>query len=273
MRQFPRLASYPPRRPAGVPSSTPCGRKSGSCPQCRQRHAFTLVELLVVLSLMMLMMGFVVPSISGILSAQSVSTALDRVSAMIDLARAEAVAKNTYVWVGLQNAPSGNGGNVQLKLAAVRSLDGTPNLMANGLVNYTSIAAPLSFDGAILASYPTGISTALFSKIATHIDVDNTGTFDMGSVPAAASSESFTVGQKNFANNSSTGLDKGGIILFTPQGQAMLWRAVPNAVAPYASQIIIGVCGIHGATPVQNDPRSGVLLLRGGSGQVSILRL
>lgn len=231
------------------------------------RYAFTLVEMLSVITVMGILMGVVAPALPGILSGRGVSATLDRVSGMVDFARAEAVAKNTYVWLGLQNAaPDGNEG---LQVGAVRSLDGTPNLKVNGVVNYASIAAPTLAPGAVLASYPTGVSTDLATKLSKQITVDKKATFDLGAslTPSNPSTSIpiFTMGNKTFT---------GPVILFTPQGQALLFTGTtPSAVTPYTSQIVIGVCGVHGTTPVQNDPRSGVLLLHGGTGQVSTLRL
>ena len=63
--------------------------------------AFSLVELLFVIAILILILSFLVPSISGIKNAGDLSSATYVISDVLAGARASAIAQNTYVWVGL----------------------------------------------------------------------------------------------------------------------------------------------------------------------------
>jgi len=97
-----------------------------------QRSAFTLVELLVVISIIGVLTMLVIPSITSIKGGGDVTKAAYDVSGALENARSFAIANNTYVWVGFYEedgskastnpATSGTG---RVVISTVASKDGT----------------------------------------------------------------------------------------------------------------------------------------------------
>lgn len=82
-----------------------------------------MVELLVVMAVMAVMATLAVTGFNSIVQAHTVSRGVYEVAGLLELARSQAVARQTYVWVGFQSA-TGRGGP-ELQMAAVYSVDGT----------------------------------------------------------------------------------------------------------------------------------------------------
>lgn len=89
-----------------MPFSTP--HDSRALPRCATR-AFTLVELLVVITLIAIMATFVVPAFNQIQSAEGLSRAGQILGDQIILARQEAMTKNRKVEVRLVEMPEASG--------------------------------------------------------------------------------------------------------------------------------------------------------------------
>jgi len=62
--------------------------------------AFTLVELLVVIGIIIVITAFVVPVLTSIKSGGDVTSAAHTIKGVLEHARAYAMANHTYVWVG-----------------------------------------------------------------------------------------------------------------------------------------------------------------------------
>lgn len=90
-------------------------------------RGFSLIELLVVVAII----GLAVPAFNSIGQARGVSDAAYQVSGAIELARSEAISRQTYVWLGFQEQT--NSGNRDLRVGIVYSRDGTPNTNTNNL--------------------------------------------------------------------------------------------------------------------------------------------
>ena len=99
----------------------------------RERSAFTLLELLVVIGIIALLMVLVVPAFTNIKSAGDVTSAAYTVKGVLDTARTYAKANNTYTWVGfyeenVSNPASPNSDTPKvgrLIMSIVASKDGT----------------------------------------------------------------------------------------------------------------------------------------------------
>ena len=103
-------------------------------PRIRSR-AFTLIELMVVIGLIVLLTSLLAPAFSNWKGAGDLTTAAEAIAGTLARARTCAMANNTYTWVGFyeeaasstsaSNATPPYPGKGRLLLAIVRSLDGT----------------------------------------------------------------------------------------------------------------------------------------------------
>ena len=69
-------------------------------PLLRRAWAFTLVELLVVMTIIILLIGLLTPALTPLKNSQDVTTAAYNLSGVLETARTYAMANHTYVWIG-----------------------------------------------------------------------------------------------------------------------------------------------------------------------------
>lgn len=93
--------------------------------------AFTLIEMLIVVALIAILSALAVPAVSSFSQSRGVEESAYQVAAAVEMARGEAVARQTYVWLAFQ--PQTNSGNLDLRLGMVASRDGTTNLATSNL--------------------------------------------------------------------------------------------------------------------------------------------
>ena len=102
-------------------------------------YGFTLVEMLVVIGLMAVMMTLILPAVSSLKGNTDVTKAVYDIKGILDQARAYAIAKNTFVWVGLTEGDAsvsssqtpqvatGSAPYGRVAIAVLASRDGTRN--------------------------------------------------------------------------------------------------------------------------------------------------
>ncbi len=75
-----------------------------ACPSHGEnRRAFSLVELMVVMAIMAIVIGLTGPALTALLGSNGISAGASGLAEQLDRARAYAVARQTYVYVGLGN--------------------------------------------------------------------------------------------------------------------------------------------------------------------------
>jgi prepilin-type N-terminal cleavage/methylation domain-containing protein len=109
---------------SGKLSASPLLNSPASAPIRRRTPAFTLIELMVVISIIAVMMALLMPVFNNISGSSGITRATNDVAGMLELARAEAMATRTYVYIGFANATNTDG-NSELRIGAVMSLDGS----------------------------------------------------------------------------------------------------------------------------------------------------
>lgn len=96
-----------------------------------QRRAFSLLELLTVMAIIGILAAAVVPAVGSLSGARGFGNAVSRFTQVLDEARAYAVSKRTYVYLGIGEfsaiAPETQGlpGTGRVALFTVASRDGT----------------------------------------------------------------------------------------------------------------------------------------------------
>ncbi len=223
------------------------------------RSAFTLVEILAVISIIVLLFALVIPAFSGLVKTKGVSRAVSDVSEMIDLARSEAMAKNTYVWLGF-NAGKSNDSDKLLAVVA-RSLDGTPNLATSNLRFVTKVQV----EDNILLSNVAGLTSnvkaqvqAYYTPSATQPEMSTFSTSpDKITIPVNGSTVNFI-----------------SLLTFTPQGEILATPTPSTATAPtpFTTQIMLGFRRTNGGQTIATDTDSSAILLYGGTGQIRVFR-
>ncbi|OJV02706.1 MAG: hypothetical protein BGO12_14835 [Verrucomicrobia bacterium 61-8] len=225
--------------------------------------AFSLVELLVVMAIMITIMGIAAPAFSGISRAGNVSSAAYEVASIIEDARSYAMARNTYVWVGLleENVTAttpGSAGKGRIVIGVVASKDGTMiyDLASPGQLPADRVA-PLSravkIDNMQLKTFPEGTG----------------GGADFDSRPPA--------------NDGGTWIESGGVsqtpfsmggyvfqkaIEFNPRGEAR----INNAGSALRPVVEIGLQPARGADVDSHESNLAAVQVSGVAGNVKIYR-
>ena len=92
---------------------------------------FTLIELLVVIALIAIVAGFAGPAFNSIGQSRGATESAYILTALVEQARAEAVGRNTHVWLGFRSVT--NFGNRDLHVALIGSVDGSSDTSSDNL--------------------------------------------------------------------------------------------------------------------------------------------
>jgi prepilin-type N-terminal cleavage/methylation domain-containing protein len=210
------------------------------------QSAFSLLELLVTIAIMTLLMVAAVPAFHAIAGAHAVTRATYDVMGILELARSEAVARQTYVWVGFDNDATDN----ELIAGAVYSRDGSgTNISSSNL-------APLS-----KAIHVRNVKLASWSELKAP-----TKALFIKQLPASAATNTAAIS----FNVSNVAFEK-RTITFTPRGEATLKCSVgpDDGFDPY---IDVGFQQAHGGV-AQPGADDAAVLIEGATGISKILQI
>ncbi len=96
--------------------------------------AFSLIELLAVVSIISVLSVAVAPAFSSLVGANGPTQAITETSGLLEQARQSAMRLSTWVWVGIADTTSLSDGEQQLTLVSVASRDGSDDLSAANLM-------------------------------------------------------------------------------------------------------------------------------------------
>lgn len=195
------------------------------CPSKCNDGAFSLIELLVVVAVIGVLGVLAIPAFNSIGAARGTVDAAYKIAEAIELARSEAVARRTYVWLGLQDSTSL--GDHNLRLGVVFSKDGSTNTTG---ANLQPLFRPLLLERVgLVKSADTGANTSRYkgaSALATNM---------LGA--------DISIDSLRFSNKT---------ITFTPTGEAMLVGS-PTASTGFDRQILIALRHFRGNTEVNDN--------------------
>ncbi len=195
--------------------------------------AFSLIELLVVMGVIVLLVALSAPTLVDIARGQGMRRAVSELSGVLEEARINAMATSTWTWVGFSERVTD--GSSELVVAVVASLDGSSNLAAN---NVRLAAKPIRLENV---------------KIVPNLTAWADGDTD----PLRNSTFSFT---ENVAGTPVT--FNGTVLGFSPRGEA----TVDPAVVP--SWIELGLRETRGTTEIPEKTAS--IRVSGFSGQQNV---
>lgn len=186
----------------------------------RSSSGFSLVELIVVIAIIGLLAALAMPTLSLMGQARGVSEAAYELASAVDLARSEAIARQTFVWLCMQ--PQINSGNLGLRVGMVYSKDGTTN----------TNAANLQPIGRALLIQRVGLA----NTADLHVAASLSSAIDLSGVSGGVS---FRIGQTNF--------DSKRTITFTPLGEVTT-NAAPSSASGFDPRLAVGLRQANGTT-------------------------
>ncbi len=218
------------------------------------RQAFSLVELLVVIAILAILAALSAPSVSSLIRSRATTRAVNEISALLELARNEAMTRQGYAWIGFDVATNAEG-NDELRAVVLSTADGVVDTTTKGTTVAISTARPntrtFRWENVKLvpASELGGIKDLAREASEPLVRQAKQG-FRLG--PAGTATTSFWT------------------ITFTPQGYALL-KGLPDIVTPYTKFIDIGLQPTRGGKNVET-PDQAALVLDGVNGHTEILR-
>jgi prepilin-type N-terminal cleavage/methylation domain-containing protein len=198
------------------------------------KSGFSLIELLVVMTIMSIMVFTAAAVLGAISNGQTASQVSYDLKAVLEQARTVAMAQNTYVWVGF--SPETNAqGNTGLEVMAVKGTTGQSSDLVNGLV--TPMITPSYYPNIMLSQTVsiTGMVTG-----ASSVDISNS---TIGSFTTNVGGTPHTFVQ---------------IIQFSPQSEVH----VQSTLTPW---ITLGLAPIHGKAS-----NAAALQIAGSTGTVNV---
>ena len=259
---------------------------------CRAVAAFTLVELLVVMLVIITLLGLTTPLIRGVLGGRNVSDGLDTVADYLTYARTQAMTQNTYTVVGFYQAR----GSDDLQIGGVISnkgmFDATQFAQNSPTYNpaYPPLGKTVHVPNVTFVTEP-GLSDAMKTKLGSSQGADGSSVTDgisNGSVvdclstnPNNASVFSFYSNKTTFGRGAANPAFSACVVVFSPQGEALYFpqAAFPDpssitisSTMPFYGQLFFGLRTTRNGN-VTSDANSAALTLDGGSGSIRTYRL
>lgn len=182
--------------------------------------AFSLIEILLVVAVIGLLSMLAIPAMSSMGQARTVTDAGYEIAAAVEMARAEAVARRTFVWLAVESVNTGP--DQSLRLGMAFSKDGSNSTTA---ANVQPIGRPLKIDRIALADSAPGAGDAV----------------NLSGVTGGAT---FSIGGTSFT---------GRTLTFTPAGEVTT-KASPTSADGFIPSIVIPIRATRGDSQNANIP-------------------
>lgn len=208
------------------------------------KDGFSILELLAVMAVVAVLSVSALPAFNSFGASQGVKQGIYDVAGLLELARNEAVSRQSYVWVSFENTTNHN--QAVLCMMAAAAKDGSAN--PAGLVPLTRM---IRVKNAVLVNW-------------ADLNVNTRACFTNASpVSVAHNNSSITVSGPG-------GLALSRSITFTPRGEALLVGA-PNPSTSYDQYIDVSFRQARG-TQVLPEADDAALIVEGSTGAVQRIR-
>lgn len=231
-----------------------------SAPKARTRvSGFTLIELVLVMAIMLMVLGFAAPSVVGILKGKKIEQALSTVTGALEQTRMDAATQNAYLWTGFLNvaATDSKSGVDELWVMTFRGRSGESRIPAKA-EDVLPVSALQRIEGVNMVGVdklPDRVKTLL---PATYKDV------------AMATKSETKLTWKGTTASGAKVFDR--ILLFTPRGEA-LWETGSPTVLPLSEPtFVVGLARTQNGAVAPNEKDMAVVLIAGVTGRVSVGR-
>jgi prepilin-type N-terminal cleavage/methylation domain-containing protein len=228
-----------------------------------QRAGFSLVETLVVITIMLILGTMSAMTVPSLMSAQAIAQASSDISQVLDDARSYAIANHTYVFVGFEEVNASNTPNAaaqtlvsstsggRVAVLVVASKDGSNNYAtASPYFNSTNLVAisKVKFMGSVhLADFSS--LTASTGPMAARAPVTTANSLGANSTTGGSALFTWPLGAS--ASNAQYSFFPSQVVVFDQEGLAGVVSTTTYAAsgytAPASSWIEIGLQLAHGS--------------------------
>ena len=229
----------------------------------------------VVIAIMVILMTLAIPAFNALNGSGDLTKAASDIQSFLQEARSQAMARNTYVYVGLQEVdglnPTSSNGVGEIVIAAVASIDGTRALgttNSGGLTNVTSISKALTLSnvhltnatslntGANMTGRPGGSSSGIPSSDVVDLSgvTNMISSFQWPLFPSVAHYIFQTV------------------LEFDPQGVPRVQTNPMVVDTSIQSYFEIPITMAHGDIPLTNSANQAAIQIDGVTGAVRVYR-
>lgn len=212
-------------------------------------RGFSLIELLLVIAILSILVVTTVSGFKNISTSRGVTQAAADVASILELARNEAVTRQTFTWVVFKDAT--NAGSLELQMVALGSANGSSSAVGS---NLTLLSRVVKVRNCGLVDF-SSLSSGTRGQLSNNITVVNLNTSGITYTNLA---------QNRFLDNKS--------VTFTPRGEAIL-KGQPSSSDGFVPNIGIGVVPARGTEKVLNSTDDAGVVLDGSTGIARTLRL
>ena len=242
---------------------------------------FTLLELLIVVTIMGLLLVLMAPAFTTIKGGTDATSAAYTIKDVLDTARTYAKANSTYTWVGFKEVDVSQDASVspqisgigRVAMAIVASKDGTrgyditnTNLPSpSGWTNYNN-GANLVAVGKLQYLNNVHLAGALTTAGNMARPSVSSNNYIIGLAPVSVTPFDWPLG--SVLNAGQYSFNK--VINFDPQGVARIqYSTNTDIISPYTE---VGLQQTHGTTVDANSPNVAAIQLGGVGGSVTVYR-
>ncbi len=224
------------------------------------RGGFSLTELIVVMGIISMILGFAAPAIVGVLKGKKVEQAVGALTGILESARMDAITQNAYYWTGIasvkKSTPTASGQD-ELWVMTFRGTQGENRV-------------------------PTDPTSVVPTSILRRIE--GVGLVPQGSLPPALLDQvPSTAMDMAGASPSTTSLIWGGaggtgtmtfnrLVLFTPRGEALLETGGTGALPVPEQYLAFCLARTMNGSLIPKEKDVAIVLISGISGRVSVVR-